>query len=730
MLEGLLPLTISRQGVFRAFFGLMPPFQLRRISLTTMEARPDIPSTGTSPAETSDAHLQLLIDTGLLLASERSLDVIVQAALDAGLKLCGARFGAFFYNKISLDGEVYPLHKVSGILAAAFASFPHPRPTALFAGTFEGRAIIRSDDITRDPRYGQNPPFAGMPQGHLPVRSYLAVPVSRRGGEVLGALLYGHPDPGMFDPGCEQLVATVAAQAAVAMENARLAEGLSREIAMADSARALQRTTADRLIQVLESTTDGVTLLDRDWRFTYINRNANDLMAPGRQLIGTSFWDLVPNGLGSTFQQRYKRAMEHDERVEFTEYYPSLKLWAQVRVFPTPEGIAIFFQDVTRQHESDREISEVARRLRQALDAGQLGTWTWDKATDMLDLDERAAEILNGPAHMPVRRTDLRAKIVNREDLSGTPENLRDANLEDGGVYQAEYRVESDSGGQRWVAARGVAVYAEGAETMTDMTGMIGTVQDITTRKMQEATLRQSEKLAATGRLAATIAHEINNPLEAVTNLIYLCKTDPSVPTPVQRLLDTADTELARVAQIAQQTLGFYRDTSHPAEIDITELLHSIADLFSRKLQARNLKFHLMIDSGLYLFGLQGEVRQVFSNLLVNAIDASSQGIICVRARRRKHHGVEGISVLISDEGSGIPSNIRGRLFAPFFTTKQSIGTGLGLWVTRGIVEKSGGTVTFRSRTEPPTGTVFRVFLPTGNRPAPIFSSPNANVLQ
>src|SRR6201999_803907 len=105
--------------------------------------------------------------------------------------------------------------------------------------------------------------------------------------------------------------------------------------------------------------------------------------------------------------------------------------------------------------------------------------------------------------------------------------------------------------------------------------------------------LRQSEKLAATGRLAATIAHEINNPLEAVTNLIYLCKTDPSVPTPIQRLLDTADAELARVAQIAQQTLGFYRDTSQPAAINLTDLLSGVTDLFSRKLQARNLQFDL-----------------------------------------------------------------------------------------------------------------------------------------
>ena len=216
--------------------------------------------------------------------------------------------------------------------------------------------------------------------------------------------------------------------------------------------------------------------------------------------------------------------------------------------------------------------------------------------------------------------------------------------------------------------------------------------------------------------MAATIAHEINNPLEAVTNLIYLSKTDAAVPADVQHLLEMADAELARVSQIAQQTLGFYRDTSHPVDIDLSGLLHGVADLFSRKLQSRNLRIDLDVRDNLHIFGLQGEVRQVFSNLMVNAIDASSKGIIRVRARPRSLSGVHGVAVMICDEGGGIPREVRHKLFAPFFTTKQSIGTGLGLWVTRGIVEKSGGKVGFRSRTDPPTGTVFRVFLPAANQ--------------
>lgn len=246
------------------------------------------------------------------------------------------------------------------------------------------------------------------------------------------------------------------------------------------------------------------------------------------------------------------------------------------------------------------------------------------------------------------------------------------------------------------------------------MLGMVGTVQDITPRRVQEEALRTSEKLAATGRMAATIAHEINNPLEAVINLIYLAKTDPETPESVSRMLELADSELARVSQIAQQTLGFYRDTTRPVTVDVNELLKAVVELFDRKLTGKGMRCTLDLEPGLSVMGLQGEIRQVVANLLVNAIDASpgSGGRIRIRGRHRQRSDEKGIAVLICDEGEGIPVHVGRRLFSPFVTTKQSTGTGLGLWVTRGMVEKHGGSVCFRSRTVSPSGTVFRVYLP------------------
>jgi PAS domain S-box-containing protein len=636
------------------------------------------------------------VETGLLLARERSIDGIVQASLNAGCTLSGAQFGVFCYEQPD-DGPDAQAYRHSGTGGDVFAQMlasgadrTLPVPVAVF----------RSDDITINP-----PAFPlRLERGAFALRSLLAIPVEGPHGYRLGAIFFGHSEPGRFTADGESLVATVAAQAAIAIENARLTAVLTAEISHAESARKLQRETSQRLEQIFDAMTDGVALLNREWIFTYINRAGAKIV--GHTIAGRRYDEVFPGASATVFRDRYAEAMS-GRHVEFVEYYAPLDIWASVRAFPTPEGIAIFFEDVTRHRRSEVALSESARRLRQALDAGALGTWRWDAATDQLDLDERAAELLFSEPHLPVDRSELRRRIVHNEDLPNTLSDLREV-VNTGGLYGSEYRVEGPDKVQRWIAARGIATYGETQE----FTGIIGTVQDITARKTQEAVLRQSEKLAATGRLAATIAHEINNPLEAVTNLIYICRTDPAVPPHIKRLLETADDELARVTQIAQQTLGFYRDTTRPASIDLSAMLLGIVDLFGRKLQFKRLTCRTHIQPGLHIFGLQGEIRQVFSNLLVNAIEASQNSELLIRARTRSISGRRGVSCLVVDRGTGVPAQMRERLFSPFITSKHSLGTGLGLWVTRGIVEKHGGTIHYRTRTEDPTGTVFRVFLP------------------
>jgi PAS domain S-box-containing protein len=175
--------------------------------------------------------LELLNRAGSALAAETDLHRLVQIVTDAGVELAGAEFGAFFYNVLNDAGESYMLYTLSGAPIEAFSKFPMPRNTEVFAPTFNGEGIVRSDDITKDQRYGKNAPRKGMPEGHLPVRSYLAVPVISRTGEVLGGLFFGHATPGMFDERSERGMQGLAAESAVAIDNARLAQAAQREIA-------------------------------------------------------------------------------------------------------------------------------------------------------------------------------------------------------------------------------------------------------------------------------------------------------------------------------------------------------------------------------------------------------------------------------------------------------------------------------------------------------------------
>jgi PAS domain S-box-containing protein len=170
--------------------------------------------------------LAILNRASSALAAENDLQRLVQIVTDAGVELTGAEFGAFFYNVLNEAGESYMLYTLSGAPAEAFSKFPMPRNTAVFAATFNGEGIVRSDDITQDSRYGHNPPYHGMPDGHLAVRSYLAVPVVSRSAVVLGGLFFGHSAVGVFSPESERGLAGLAAEAAVAIDNARLVQEL------------------------------------------------------------------------------------------------------------------------------------------------------------------------------------------------------------------------------------------------------------------------------------------------------------------------------------------------------------------------------------------------------------------------------------------------------------------------------------------------------------------------
>jgi PAS domain S-box-containing protein len=244
-------------------------------------------------------------------------------------------------------------------------------------------------------------------------------------------------------------------------------------------------------------------------------------------------------------------------------------------------------------------------------------------------------------------------------------------------------------------------------------------VLDASERKRSEEALRKSEKLAATGRLAASIAHEINNPLEAITNLLFLMRNFCQLEEPALGYVVMAEHEARRIAEITQQTLRFYRQSTMPARANIGDLLDSVLKLYHGRLDSLNIKVERDYDATMDLYCFAGEVRQVFANLVANAIDATSEGgRLMLRARRSrnwKNPEQSGVRFVIADSGAGMDAATRARVFEPFFTTKEVTGTGLGLWVSQEIISKSRGIVHLRSRTASAgrgSGTVFQIFLP------------------
>ncbi len=258
--------------------------------------------------------------------------------------------------------------------------------------------------------------------------------------------------------------------------------------------------------------------------------------------------------------------------------------------------------------------------------------------------------------------------------------------------------------------------------------GAVVTFRDTTQARQAEEALRRSEKLAAVGQLASSIAHEINNPLEAVINLLYLVRTAESM-TDVKTYAMLAEAELARMSDITLQTLRFHRQQTDPAPVDLHETIPAVLRLYTARFHARKVLVKLRLWPTAKPMLLEGDLRQVLNNLIRNAYDAMpTGGHLHVRVRESTcgKTGISGVRVTIADTGTGFLPRIRKHLFEPFHTSKDATGTGLGLWISKGIIDKHQGCMQLRSRLLEPTqpdslreadqpkshGTVFALWLP------------------
>ena len=242
--------------------------------------------------------------------------------------------------------------------------------------------------------------------------------------------------------------------------------------------------------------------------------------------------------------------------------------------------------------------------------------------------------------------------------------------------------------------------------------GFLKIARDISDRKRAEAALVQSQRFAVVGRVAAAIAHEVNNPLEAITNLAYLLTTNPSLDEEARGFARMLLDEVGRASRITKQTLTYFRESTEPAPVRLPELLDSVLQLHRQALMKKNIRVRKLYgDREATVRGVAAELRQVLANLILNAMDALPVGgALSVKVAA---YGSEKVRVAVADNGSGITEERRRRLFEPFFTSKPGRGTGLGLWVSEGIVRKHGGQIRVTSSTRPGhSGTVFTVLLP------------------
>ncbi len=373
--------------------------------------------------------------------------------------------------------------------------------------------------------------------------------------------------------------------------------------------------------------------------------------------------------------------------------------------------------DITARKQAELALQEREQQLRAILNVLPVAVFMCDAGGKLIDANPAADRIWG--AHAPLvelqhyhnykGRLPGSARLFESKDWA-----LARAVLHGATTLGEEVEIETFDGTRKTILNSALPVRGPQGEIL----GGVAVNVDITDRKQAEQALIRSEKLASAGRLAATIAHEVNNPLASVTNALYLAGSDPGLPESVRKYLDMADQELRRAAHMVKQTLGFYREVGSATTVDLSELLDDVLNLFDTKLRNSRIQVERRSNGKSQIQAIEGEMRQVVSNLIINSIDAMQQGgTLYVRTAGPicfDHRPM--LSLTVADTGVGIADEHRRRIFEPFFTTKKSFGTGLGLWVTSELLKKHDGRIRIRSRIG--KGTVVAIWLPVERRTA------------
>ncbi len=395
--------------------------------------------------------------------------------------------------------------------------------------------------------------------------------------------------------------------------------------------------------------------------------------------------------------------------------------------------------DTERRLAEERASASEALRQRHdelqlALRAHGMGLWSWDVQSGTIEWTDEVYRLLGHQPGSISPSLNAWFSAIHREDLKNVKEaTARD--LQSGNEFTTQFRIVHPDGSIRWIESHSTCRRDAQGRALR----LIGVLADVSVRKQSEEAMLRAEKLAVAGRLAASVAHEINNPLEAIANLLYLITITSSAAETLahaQRALD----ELMRVSLVTQSTLKFHRQAGAPQITRLSEVLDSVLVLFRSRLQVAEIRLEVHVSGEALIACMSSEAQQIFANLVSNAIEATPRGgkmqIRLRPSRDWRDYAARGMRVTFADSGVGMDRATMNRIFEPFFTTKLDTGTGLGLWVVAQLVERHRGDIRVWSSPRPhASGTVFSLFLPLGQVPgssvtaAPPVSSSNQELM-
>jgi PAS domain S-box-containing protein len=481
------------------------------------------------------------------------------------------------------------------------------------------------------------------------------------------------------------------------------------------SSRAASRAFDPRfhLAAIVDSSDDPIISKDLDGIVTSWNQAATRLFGyQPEEIIGRSILQLIPPELHHE-EDEILRKLKAGERIEHHETVRVGKSGEQIAVSVTispikdETGRVIGGSKIARDISARKKNDELRFRLAAIVDSA-------DDAIISKDLNGVVTSWNEGAQRMFGYTAD---EMIGESILRLIPEELQYEEDQILRTLRAGDRIDHYETTRRKKNGESLEVSVTISPIKDGNGHVIGAskiARDISDRKRIERLLIQSEKIAATGRMAATVAHEINNPLESVINLIYLARQNTSEESKVHKFLLTAEEELERVSHIARQTLGYYRDTGSATEVYLHDLVQNVLTVYHAKLISASIAVDTRFNDLQKVSVSKGEMLQVFSNIIANAVDAMpGGGVLTISIRKMLSSTGDGIQTVIHDSGTGIRPEHLDRVFEPFFTTKSNTGTGIGLWVARQLVTRRGGQISIASSTEKgDSGTSITIFIP------------------